>query len=489
MTPKSSGLTPTECVRLLIVYRKRWIIPTLICGVLATAYAVFMPRYWEASQALVVRGEVSNSSSNRPGKFADLYEMRTFQETILELAKSRQVLAQTLKAVADEGVGDPSIRKIESFRRKVDMRPPGGAEFGKTEVFYLTVKDRDPQRAKRLVDVLRNQLDARLGQLRDDRSQGLILELEKQVELVSKAHAVETSKLVAFESEIGSDLGELRMLHSANSGQSDLRQFAVSLKQASQVQETRVRESENLLEVLHAAQEDPEQLVAMPSTLLASQPTLRRLKDGLVDAQLRAARLGGTRTPDHPQVRASMESVQQIRKDLHRELQVAVQGVEIELGLNRDRYSTLHSQFQGVQGRLGNLAQRRVAYSTRVSAVESSQTMLDQAQKQLSEVRAGQVAALSSSLVSPIDGPQVGSSPVGLRRAAVVVLGCFGGLVLGLGWVFLSVSPSSSEEPKHFGSKAAPARESTPPLFQSAALASEVLMSNPDNSNWTSFTS
>ncbi len=481
MTSNAPELTPKECLRLLTVYRQRWIVPTLVCAVLATAYAVFMPRYWGASQALVVRGEVSSSSAHQPGKFADLYEMRTFQETILELVKSRQVLTETLKNIEQSETGqiadEPTPRQIEAFRRLVDMRPPGGAEFGKTEIFYLNVKDRDSERAGQLVDGLRRQLDLRLRQLRDEHSQGLIDELEKQVELVSNVHDVEMNQLVKLESEIGADLGELRMLHSASSGQSDLRQQATSLKNESRNYEARVTESEQLMFALRAAQQDPEQLIAMPSSLLTSQPTLRRLKDGLVDAQLRAARLSGTRTADHPQVQASIEAVNRVRNDLHQELQVAAKGVEVELRMNQDRYATLLSQFEGVQQRLDNLAKRRVDYSNHVSAVERSQLVLDQAQKQLSEVRAGQVAARSVSLVTPIDRPEVGSNPVGLRRASVLAIGSFGGLVFGLGWVFLTVAPVPTMPTENLVNQAERTRSNAPAEFQGASFTEEALVS------------
>ena len=54
-----AGLTPTECVRLLAEHRRRWMIPTLVCAVLATAYALVMTRHWQATRALVVRHEVT----------------------------------------------------------------------------------------------------------------------------------------------------------------------------------------------------------------------------------------------------------------------------------------------------------------------------------------------------------------------------------------------------------------------------------------------
>lgn len=437
-----AGLTPAECVRLLAVHRRRWIVPTLVCAVLATAYALVMTRFWQATQALVVRQEVTTATTGKPGKFADLYEMRTFQETILELAKSRQVIDATLRAVAQADGNEPTDRDVESFRKRLSMLPPGGAEFGKTEVFYLGVKDKNRDQAVKLVRELSRQLDARLRQLRDEQAQSVIAELEKQVELATAAQEFQTKRLAEFETEVGSDLGELRLLHSAASGQSDLRQQAVELESESRVAAAKVHEAEQLLVVLKLAQKDPEQLVAMPSSLLTSQPTLRRLKDGLVDAQLRAARLGSTRTDLHPQVQAATAAVEQIRRDLHAELQVAISGIQIELDLSRSRYIDLKDQLHQIDVRLAGLAERRAEYSNRVAAVDNSRQVLDQARKQLIEARAEQVAASSASLVTVLDQPDGGTHPVGIGRTSVLLVGTVGGLILGLGLTFLTVTPT-----------------------------------------------
>ncbi len=441
----SAGLTPTECVRLLAKHRRRWMIPTLACAVLATAYALVMTRYWEATQALVVRHEVTASGTGQPGDFADLYQMRTFQETILELVKSRQVIGDTLRAVAQAESGaaeEPTAENIESFRKRLSMLPPDGAEFGKTEVFYLGVKDKNRDRAERLVSELTRQLDVRLRRLRDNQAQSVIAELEKQVEFSAASQQVQTELLVEFEAQVGIDLGELRMLHAATSGQSDLRQQAVQLESESRTSADSVHEAEQLLVVLKLAQQDPEQLVAMPSSLLDSQPTLSRLKDGLIEAQLRAARLGGTRTVDHPQVQAAHEAVEQIRHDLHDELHVAIRGVQIELDLSRSRYIDLKDQVQKINVRLAGLARRRAEYSNRVAALENSRQVLDQARKHLSAAQSEQVAAHSASLVTTLDRPDAGTHPIGISRSSVLLVGTIGGLILGLGWTFLTVTPS-----------------------------------------------
>jgi uncharacterized protein involved in exopolysaccharide biosynthesis len=441
-----SGLTPAECVRLLAKHRRRWIAPTIVCAALAAAYALVMTRYWQATQALVVRQEVTTATTGQHGKFTDLYEMRTFQETILELAKSRQVIAATLQAVGPADAGEPTDRDVDSFRKRMSMLPPGGAEFGKTEVFYLGVKDEDRDRAIRLVRELTRQLDVRLRQLRDEQAQSVIAELEQQVDLAARSQQFQTQRLAEFETEVGSDLGELRLLHSAASGQSDLRQQAVELENESRVSSAKFHEAEQLLVALKMAQQDSNELIAMPSSLLASQPTLRQLKDGLVDAQLRAARLSGTRTENHPRVQVAYDAVSQVRTDLHDELQVAVRGVQIELDLHRNRYIDLKNQLHEIDVRLAKLAERRAEYSNRVASVDNSRQVLDQARKQLIEARAEQVAANSASLVTVVDQPDGGTHPAGIGRTMVLLAGTVCGLLLGLGLTFLTVTPNAPVE-------------------------------------------
>jgi hypothetical protein len=408
-----------------------------------------MPRYWEASQALVVRQETAGSEGPTPGKFADLYEMRTLQETILELAKSQQVVGGTIKAVDQQLFGAatvPSSKEIEEFRKRLKMLPPDGGEFGKSEVFYFCIKDRSRERAIALVGELCLQLEAGLKQLRTARAKGLTAELEEQVKLAGEIQAQETKRLEEFEAEVGADLGELRMLHSASSGQSDLREQAVQLEADLRKYQTQVREAEQLLGMLRAAEKDTQQLVATPNSLLNSQPALRRLKEGLVDAQLATARLGGTRSADHPRVQAAVEAERKIRDDLHRELVTAIRGAEAEVQLGQERVADSQKRLTDVEQRLTRLAERRAEYSNRVAAVDNSRITLDRARQNLSTARAAQAAAHSGSLVTRIDQPETGPYPAGPGRTAITGAGAVGGLMLGLGLVFLTTAPAPISE-------------------------------------------
>ena len=209
---------------------------------------------------------------------------------------------------------------------------------------------------------------------------------------------------------------------------------------------TQVREAEKLLALLQAAQEDPQQLIATPNSLLTSQPALRRLKDGLVDAQLATSQLGGTRSADHPRVRAAIEAEKQIRDDLHGELLTAIRGAEVELQLGRDRLTHGEDGLATLQARLNRLAEQRAEYSNRVAAVENSRLTLDRARQNLSTAKAAQAAAHSGSLVTRLDEPETGPYPAGPGRTVITLAGAVAGLMLGLGLRFSDFGDSRRRE-------------------------------------------
>ncbi|MBL9162705.1 MAG: hypothetical protein JNL18_08245 [Planctomycetaceae bacterium] len=435
------SLTPHELVQLLLQKRKLLIVPAIVGGLLAAAYSLITPRYWEASQGLVVRQETAGAKGPTPGKFADLYEMRTLQETILEVAKSKQVVVGTLNAVDQKlnGVAsEPDAEAIEKFRERLKMLPPHGGEFGKTEVFYFYVKDPNRERAIELVGELCRQLDAALKELRTERAQSLVAELQQQVNLAADMNAEQTAKLAALEKEVGPDLGELRMLHTSSSGQSDLRTEVVQLEADLRKFQTQVRESGELLKLLQASQQDAQQLIATPNSLLTSQPALRQLKDGLIKSQINTARLEGTRSAEHPQVKAAVESEKQIRNDLHRELDAAIQGARVEQQLAAQRVAATEARLDNLQSRLANLAQQRAEYANRVAAVENSRASLNQARQNLSTAKAAEAAAQGASLVTKIGQPETGPYPVGPGRTMITAAGAVAGFMLGVGLIFFS---------------------------------------------------
>ena len=131
---------PAQLVAWLYRYRWRWILPAVLIAAATTVFAALKPSEWDASQALTIRNEAANNALG-PGKFGHSEERRTAQETVLELAKSRAVLAAALEIVGPPARRQypsapwPTEKEVDDFRENVALTPPKGAELGRTEVF------------------------------------------------------------------------------------------------------------------------------------------------------------------------------------------------------------------------------------------------------------------------------------------------------------------------------------------------------------------
>jgi uncharacterized protein involved in exopolysaccharide biosynthesis len=416
---------------------------------LAAGYSLVVPRNWSATQALIIRPEAASVSEERLGKFSDLSEMKTLQETILELVKSKSVLAATLREV-----GPPSSKRrpdhwptaldIEDLRECIDMRPPGGAEFGKTEVFYLSACDYDRERASALVAALSGQLQHRMQQLRDERAQGMMAELEKTVAMAANDLTRQTAELTSFEAKIGADLNELRSLNAQVGTQGGVTQELQSIEAERRANDATHRENVRLLQLLTSAKTDSEKLLATPSSLLKSQTAVAKLKDALVAAQIRTASLLGSRSERHPFVLAAREAESTIRKQLHDEVAVAIRGLQVDIELSADREQSLVEKWTASRERIARLAAARAEYANLVASVENHSRLVEAARTNLADARARQAGARSASVISRIDGVEAGIYPVGPTRKTVTAAGGFGGLIIGLGLVFLFAGPTPS---------------------------------------------
>jgi uncharacterized protein involved in exopolysaccharide biosynthesis len=421
----------------------------MVCAIVAGAYSFVKPREWKATQALVVRPEVASVSEQRLGKFSDLSEMKTLQETVLEVAKSQYVISAALREIGPpsgtrHAEAWPTTADVEALRDCVDMRPPGGAEFGKTEVFYLSVSDSNPERANVLVVALCNQLQRRMQELRSQSAQGMIAELERTVDMASNDLTGATSKLSSFEGNIGPDLGELRSLNAEAGSQSEVSQELAGIEAERRTNEASRTEHERLLKVLVAAQDDPQQLLATPNDLLASQPAVSQLKNALINSQLHTSDLLGSRSEAHPFVIAARESEKLIRDQLHNEISVGIRGLQVELQLCADREASLVQKKSSVRERIANLAKFRAEYTNLVSAVQNHSRLVEAAQKNLADARARQAGAHSASVITRVDGVEAAVRPSGPARKTVAAAGGVGGLLVGVGFVFLFAVPKET---------------------------------------------
>jgi len=442
------NFVPTEFVRLLSQYRQRLLTTAAVIAGAVALFALVRPNTWEASQALIIRNEAAaRGTQERPGKFDRPEQMQTVQETIMELARSRSVLAAALTEVGTSSgasaAGFPGEEDIEDLRKAVRLTPPKGAEFGKTEVFYLNVKDHDRGRSVQLAAAMCRQLQTHYQQLLDRKAQSMIGELGRAVTLAEGESALATKRLQAVEAEVGIDLSELRILEKSPSGMSDLRTRLTTLENELREARTTHQAHEALRALLVASTSDAGHLLAAPNRLLDSQPALRRLKEGLIDSQLRTAQLRGVMSDEHPRVQGALAAEEEVRHNLAKELDVAIRGVDVELKLTTHRITTLQNQVENIGQRLDKLAVVRAKYSNLNDEIHHRQQNMQAAVTNLAEARAARAAASSANLIATIDTPDTGSSPVGPGRLVTILAGILGGLAVGVGVVLLTVPAAS----------------------------------------------
>ncbi|TWT48752.1 hypothetical protein [Botrimarina hoheduenensis] len=474
----------------LVQRRRNLLVGPAIAGfVLAAIASLILPRYWHAQQGLLIRSDAAGYADQRLGKFTDLAEMKTVQETLLELARSRSVVEAVLTEVRGK---TPTPRAIADFRDRLRFSPPGGAEFGKTEIFYLGVLDTNRDRAIALVESTARELDLRLQALRDQRAGSMVAEVGRSVEVARAQLTQHLESLAKFELSVGADLIELRHLISPTGGQSEFSARTLAIEADLRTLVQRSRENEALLNELELAATDPARLSATPDSLLAGQPGVRRLKSGLVEAQLNVARIAGARTPDHPFVLAARQAEVQVRNELSRELPTAIAGVKLELDVATQREAELRSQLQNLRLRSSELASKRSRYAEISANVDSQTRVLEGALKQLADAKAHRAGAESASLLSAIDTVETGVNPAGPGRTTIAATGGLAGLLLGAAIVFLLEAPvapgstprrpittqASKPAAGDFGSPVPPARTDVAPP---AATVGSTLRSDAEN--------
>jgi polysaccharide biosynthesis transport protein len=443
-----SVLSPQQVLHLLRVHVKRWLLPAVVIAVAVAVYAAVHTPTWEASQALIIRNEASNAERS-PGKFNYPDEMKTVQETILEVAKSRSVLEAALREVGPPADCEnpsawPTDHDVADARDCIKLVPPKGAEFGKTEVFYLNVRVKDRQRSVTLNEAISKHLQAKCQELRDAKAQSMVDELTKTVALASADLDRATTAIQATENRVGSDLAELRSMQDLTTSDSAVRRSGEEIR--TQLRESTLTDKTNreLLAVLAEAKNNTGRFAATPNRLLESYPSLRRLKDGLIDAQLRTSALLGTMSAEHPKVLAAKEAEEEIKRNLHDELAAARRSVELELRVLAERHTLLEDQLTKTNERLARLASMRASYANEAAEVKSRTQLLERAEQNLAEARAACASAKAASLISRIDTPDAGIRPVGPGRATIALCGVLGGLLAGFGVVFLTVPAAAA---------------------------------------------
>ncbi len=246
-----------------------------------------------------------------------------------------------------------------------------------------------------------------------------------------------SEQLQIVEREAGADLADLRGLSESNGNGSAARTQLENVKTELRQVETQHATLQSDLALLKETQADPDRILSAPATILSAHPGLRKLREGLADAQLNTSQLRGRFTSTHPMVNVAISAEGEIKQQLRSELAVATGNSEREVAVSQARLDKLKRQQQQLEDRLERLARIRTEHEQLNQEVRSRTKILQDAERQLADTRAARDAALTTSLLTRIDDPVLGERPVGPGRTTILAAMTMAGLCFGLGIVFL----------------------------------------------------
>ena len=471
----SASPIPWKHVRnVLVLFAPLWCGITLVFGALGVGYALLKSDVYSASQSLVVRDEASTSFA-RLGRFPSQTELKAAQKTIQEMTHNREVVAAALRQIGPEsGRPDPdypSTKIVDAVAGScVNLLAPNGAEFGNTEVVYLQVKAKSQERAEQLCSAMYDALTSQLRRVRQVRADSMIDELTHTREVARKNLDEASGRMREIEVKFGTDLGELRNLNDTISGDGANRRALEAITDELNAAELALEKRESLYKLLVAGTEDPQQLLINGGDLLADQPSLLRLKEGLIDAQIDSSRQSGVYTDKNPKQRVALAAEREIHARMQTETAAVIRAMEPMLQLEREQVAQLHFRKAELAKRLNHLANARTDYAKIDAEVRQRTEQLAEAERALAEATAIRSAAISTNLVASLGTPQVTDHPVGPSGSVLTIGATMAGLICGLGAVFLiAPGPSNPQGGRRWSDYLQGGRRASEPFGMAAA--------------------
>ena len=427
--------------KVLIVFAPLWCGAAILFGIVGAGYTVLSPEVYSARQPLVVRDEAT-TSFDRLGRFSSQTELKAAQETILEMTQNPEVVSAALRQIGpppgEVAAGWPSTETIDSTASKrVNLLAPKGSEFGNTEVVYLRVEAETGVRAGEFCLAMFDNLTEQLRKVRKVRADSVIEELTHSRDLAKRELDESAARLREMEIQFGTDLAELRNLNDAISGDGTNRRTLEETTRELQTVEFNLEKLVSLHDLLVSGSEDPQQLLISGGDLLATQPSLQRLKEGLIDAQIASSQLEGVYTTENPKRRAAIAAEHEIERRMQVETTAVIRAMAPMIRLERERLARLQERASQLRSRLSLLATARTDYAKVDAEVSGKTRSLADAERLLAEATASRSAALSTNLISELGPPQVSEYPIGPSGTSVTLGAVMAGLVFGLGAVFL----------------------------------------------------
>lgn len=446
-----------------------WVIGPAVAGVvLAACYALFLrSESWSARQSFLVRDDLLGQAY-KPGRFESQESMKSAQETILEVSRRPQVIRNTLAqlgpesgAAADDSWVTDQI--VEEIQGEIEFSAPNGAEFGKTEVIVLTTKASSRERSKKFIEILSKEIVSQVNEVRSLRFQSMEAELLEARDAAVREQTAAIKELKALDDLLGSDIGVMNSLNDAQAGDTPMKREILQIKDQKRQLELELEANETVLAKLLEVYENPDKVIHLASDVLRQQPALDRLKGDLVGKQSILAGVLGRNHDKHPEVIAARLSVDIVHQHILDSITGEISGLQSTIAMRKNQLARLDREIKALNDRLIVLSEKRTDFLRLTTEVKLLTENANKAQASLSQVQSLANSSRSAGLITPVDGPQVGTAPDGLSKKLVAAAGGFAGLLIGLGFVLVVAPPMDPAPLRLTGTGIEPGAAAQPP--------------------------
>ncbi len=423
------------------------VIPTVICAGLACLYGLTKTDIYTARQSLVIRDDLVGDSF-KPGRFESLESLKSAQNTVLEIVRRPEVIGAALEKLGPPKPGMfggaspdmyPDEETIEAVQGLVSLSAPNGAEFGKTEVFVLLAKSPSRERARKFVELLLVELDAKLHEVRSDKLKSMQTELRQKLRAAEQGYDEASNALNDLEKELGPDVTAIRSMSANEPTEGSIQKKIQELEAEERAAMDQLETARKQVQLLEFALKHPENVPSTSSELFALQPTLEPLFVGLSTAQLDKATLSGRYQPSHPDVRNAEETIRGVVSRIKEEVKNSIQGLAFQIeglqGLIDRRQAAKQQSFE----KLNELGDLRTEYDRLNVAVENAQKLMAKANEDLVEILSLGTPDEHAAMLNQVGAPQVATAPDGIGKKSLVLAASMAGFMMGIGLVMLIV--------------------------------------------------
>jgi len=418
----------------------------MIVGLLLSGiYNKFLAtKTYTARQSLILRDDLMGDAF-KPSRFESQEQLKSAQETILEIARKPQVVKAVLEQLGPTSSfslgGDyPSMETIEDVQGNIGLSAPNGAEFGKTEAVVLSVKTVGAERSRKFVNLLLDEIDSKLNEVRLLRLGSMKSELSQAGENALKSLNDSSSRLQELEKSFGAEITTIRGLNDPQgSGGFDLKVNQIRLEQRQAA--AQLSSAKQQRELLQQAQRNGGVEFVTSNELLELQPALKGMMTNLSTAMAQLAIDEGRYTSLHPQLQRSRRAVKQQRQQLFGSIGTTIKGLDSQIETLTNLSTRLGDSIVQLETKLENLTEQRVPYATLEEEVKKKAEVYNDVQGQLAQVQSYASSTDEVAMLTRVDDPQVSSRPDQIGAAKAGMIGAALGLMLGLGLVALLAPP------------------------------------------------